>query len=74
MNRCQDHNEAMTRTLHQEPCQSKCDWMPTGEGIDDDLVFACSGCTSEWTRQEGWLPRNLNGRIADGVNSERSRS
>lgn len=59
--------------LRQEPCQSKCDWMPTGEEIDGDLVFACSGCTSQWTRQQGWTPRNLDGSIAIEVQLELSR-
>lgn len=63
----------MTKTLRQEPCQSKCDWMPTGEVFDGDLVFACSGCTSEWTRQEGWTPRNLDGSIAAAVLLEQAR-
>lgn len=61
------------RPLRQNPCQSKCDWTPTGEVIGDDLVFACAGCGSEWTRQQGWTPRNLDGSIADAVAHEVTR-
>ena len=63
----------MPRALRQDPCQSRCDWMPTGAIVEDDLVFACAGCLSEWTRREGWLPRNLDGSIAADVTRERSR-
>lgn len=47
--------------------------MPTGAIVEDDVVFACAGCLSEWTRREGWLPRNLDGSIAADVTRERSR-
>jgi hypothetical protein len=63
-----------TRALRQQPCQSTCDWMPSGDVIDDALVFTCAGCTSEWTRWEGWTPRNLDGSIADDVVLEQLRS
>lgn len=57
----------MPRPLRQEPCQSKCDWSPSGQTRDDMLVFACAGCGSEWVRTEGWTPRNLDGSIAAAV-------
>lgn len=63
----------MPRSLRQEPCQAKCDWMPTGQMIGGDLVFACAGCRSEWTRREGWTPRNLDGSIAADVTRELTR-
>lgn len=63
----------MPHALRQEPCLSLCDWSPTGEVRDGDLVFACAGCTSEWVRTEGWTPRNLDGSIATAVTEEISR-
>ncbi len=60
----------MPRPLRQEPCQSRCDWTPTGAERDGRLVFACSGCGSEWVRGEGWTPRNLDGGIAAAVQAE----
>ncbi len=47
--------------------------MPTSELIGEDLIFSCAGCGSEWTRREGWTPRNLDGSIADAVRAEQSR-
>ena len=61
----------MPRSLRQEPCRDLCDWRPTGDVRDGDLVFACAGCTSEWVRSEGWTPRNLDGSIADAVTEGR---
>ena len=66
-------NEAM-KSLQQNPCQAKCDWCPTGEGIDDELVFACTACGSEWTRHEAWKPRDLDGSVATEVEAELSRA
>ncbi len=63
----------MPRALRQEPCQSLCDWTPTGEIRDELPVFACAGCSSEWVRTEGWTPRNLDGSIASAVAGERDR-
>ncbi len=62
----------MPRALKQAPCQSTCDWTPTGDAVNDDLVFACVGCGSEWTRAQGWTPRNLDGSIAQAVQAELS--
>ena len=64
----------MPRALRQEPCQSRCDWSPSGDVCNGDLVFACAGCTSEWTRREGWTPRNLDGSIAGRVQEELTRT
>lgn len=64
----------MPHSLAQNPCRSLCDWSPTGETRDDDLVFACAGCHSEWVRTEGWTPRNLDGSIAGEVTRELSRT
>lgn len=64
----------MPHALRQEPCQSKCDWTPSGEVRDGDYVFACSGCTSEWVRSEGWRPRNLDGSIAAEITEELNRA
>jgi hypothetical protein len=64
----------MARSLRQQPCLSACDWMPTGELIAGDLVFACAGCTTEWVRTAGWAPRNLDGSIAQDVSAERARA
>ena len=64
----------MYRALRQESCQSRCDWAPTATTFDDDLVFACAGCQSEWTRQQGWRPRNLDGRIDPAVIAELERT
>lgn len=63
----------MPHALRQEPCQSRCDWAPTGETRGDEWVFACAGCSSEWVRSEGWTPRNLDGSIAAQVTAELSR-
>ena len=64
----------MPRALLQEPCQSRCDWTPTGDLRDGHLVFACTGCSTEWVRTEGWSPRNLDGSIAGAVAAELERS
>ncbi|MFZ0529620.1 MAG: hypothetical protein WAL91_03665 [Propionicimonas sp.] len=61
------------KSLQQNPCRSTCDWAPTGEVIADDLVFACTGCGSEWTRRQAWKPRNLDGSVAAAVNTELAR-
>ena len=61
------------KSLQQNPCQTKCDWYPTGEVVAEDLVFACTSCGSEWTRQEGWKPRNLDGSVAAEVELELTR-
>lgn len=66
-------NQNMPQALRQNPCQSKCDWCPTGEVRHDELVFACASCESEWVRSEGWRPRNLDGTIADEVTAELNR-
>lgn len=62
------------KSLQQNPCQAKCDWCPTGEVIGEDLIFACTGCGSEWTRQEAWKPRNLDGSVAVDVELELNRA
>ena len=42
--------------LLQNPCLRLCDWDVTGAVRDDLVVFACSGCASQWVRTEPWAP------------------
>lgn len=55
--------------LRIEPCRKVCDWDAVGTS-DGLLLFACSGCASEWVRTEPWTPRRWDGSIPDAVRAE----
>ncbi len=61
---------SMPKPLTVNPCKDLCDWRPDGATRNGHLVFACAGCASQWDRDEGWTPRNLDGSIADEVQRE----
>ena len=57
--------------LTVRPCRSLCDWGPTPARYDDDQrVFACRGCGSQWVRSEPWAPRQADGSWPPGVREE----
>ena len=57
----------MASGLAVNPCQDECSWHPTGEQPDGRPLFRCAGCASEWTPDQAWTPRNVDGEVPDEV-------
>ena len=57
----------MTRPLHIAGCRSLCSWQDSGERLDGEQLFACSGCGSEWVPSEAWTPVDYTGTVPDAV-------
>jgi hypothetical protein len=57
----------MGRPLEIAACRSACAWDTTGEHLDDEPLFACSGCGSEWVPSEPWTPIDWTGRVPEPV-------
>lgn len=53
--------------LATHPCVDKCAWGPTDRQLDGEPVFECDGCHSEWTPDQTWTPRNIDGEISPEV-------
>jgi hypothetical protein len=56
--------------LVSQPCRSLCWWAPTGGEHEDQPLFACAGCGSQWVRGEPWAPRQADGTWPDGVREQ----
>ena len=61
------------RPLVISACRTLCAWDITDEMLDDEPVFACSGCGSEWVTSEPWTPIDSDGFVPDAVQVERRR-
>jgi hypothetical protein len=55
------------RPLVIAACRSLCSWHGTGERLDGEGLFACSGCGSEWVPSEPWTPVDYTGTVPDPV-------
>ena len=55
--------------LAVSPCRRLCDWSAVGPG-ERGLLFACSGCGSEWERGQGWTPQQADGTVPPGLADE----
>ena len=53
----------MTRPLVIAPCRALCSWRVTRERLDDELLFACDGCGSEWVASQVWTPVDHTGTV-----------
>ena len=61
------HTDAMQRDLATHPCRALCEWHPAGTELAGQPLFACRGCHSEWTPDQGWTPANADGHVPDEV-------
>jgi len=52
-----------SRRLEIAACRSLCAWHDTGEKLDDEPLFACEGCGSEWVPSEPWTPIDHTGTV-----------
>ena len=57
----------MSRPLKIAACRSVCAWDPSGERLDGEPLFACSGCGSEWVPSEPWTPIDWTGQVPERV-------
>ena len=57
----------MTRQLVIASCRSLCAWRATDALLDDEEVFACSGCGSEWVPSQPWTPIDHTGAVPAAV-------
>jgi hypothetical protein len=57
----------MAGGLEQRPCLARCAWADTTRRIDNLPVFACRGCHSEWTPDQGWTPCNADGLVPEPI-------
>lgn len=64
---------AMSRPLRISGCRQACRWAPTAETLDEERLFACGGCGSEWVASEAWTPVDWTGAVPDAVQAERRR-
>lgn len=64
---------SMSRPLQIAACRSVCSWHATGELLEDDRLFACAGCGSEWVASEPWTPIDATGSVPVAVQEERRR-
>lgn len=58
--------------LRARPCQRRCAWRATQRLLDGDRIFACAGCTSEWTAAQPWTPCQADGTVPPAVLAERA--
>ena len=57
----------MARALRITGCRSLCGWHDTGRSLDEEPLFACSGCGSEWVPSEPWTPVDYEGFVPEPV-------
>ena len=57
----------MARALRVTGCRSLCGWHDTGRQLDEEPLFACSGCGSEWVPSEPWTPVDYEGFVPEPV-------
>lgn len=63
----------MSPRLEIAACRRLCSWARTGESLDSEPLFACSGCGSEWVASEAWTPIDHTGVVPEAVQEERRR-
>jgi hypothetical protein len=63
----------MSSRLHVSACRRLCSWDRTERVLEDERVFACAGCGSEWVASEPWTPIDHTGVVPDPVQEERRR-
>lgn len=63
----------MSTRLKISACRRLCAWGPTGRLLEQEPVFACTGCGSEWVRSEPWTPIDHTGVVPEAVQEERRR-
>lgn len=63
----------MSARLEIAACRSLCSWEDTGRTLDDERLFACNGCGSEWVVSEPWTPIDYQGTVPEAVQAERRR-
>jgi hypothetical protein len=74
VNRCLDgpkYAVPVRRSLVISPCQNQCEWDVSDETPDDERLFACSTCGSEWVASEPWTPVDADGTVPAAVQEER---
>ncbi|WP_223164091.1 hypothetical protein [Nocardioides mesophilus] len=59
------------RPLQISGCRSECSWSATGSHLDDEPLFACAGCGSEWVPSEPWTPVDWTGTVPETVRAAR---
>jgi hypothetical protein len=57
----------VTRPLVIASCRSLCGWAPTGDRLEGEELFACSGCGSEWVPTQPWTPIDHTGKVPAAV-------
>jgi hypothetical protein len=53
----------VSRPLEIAACRSVCSWLRTGARLDDEPLFECVGCGSEWVPSEPWTPVDYTGAV-----------
>lgn len=59
--------EQVTRELRIAGCRALCGWSSTGDLLDGEPLFSCSGCGSEWVPSQPWTPVDYTGLVPDPV-------
>jgi hypothetical protein len=57
----------VTRPLVIASCRSLCAWGVTDARLEEEQVFACSGCGSEWVPSQPWTPIDHTGGVPAAV-------
>jgi hypothetical protein len=57
----------VTRPLEIAACRALCSWRLTGSRLDDEDLFACAGCGSEWVPSQPWTPIDHTGTVPAAV-------
>jgi hypothetical protein len=63
----------MARPLEIAACRRLCSWHDTGDLLDEERLFRCSGCGSEWVASQAWTPVDHTGVVPEPVQDERRR-
>jgi hypothetical protein len=67
----QGYRVRVTRPLRIADCRAMCAWQDTGELLDRERLFACSGCGSEWVPSQPWTPADYTGAVPAPVSEAR---
>ena len=60
----------VSRPLVIAGCRSLCGWRDTGQRLDGERLFACTGCGSEWVASQPWTPIDSSGSVPQPVQDE----
>jgi hypothetical protein len=63
--------EGVGRALRISGCRALCGWTDTGRLLDEERLFACTGCGSEWVVSEPWTPIDWTGEVPAPVQEAR---